>query len=43
MSGDWATANILSKVSKSYTDLINAKIGIFFKTPLDVDIYFENV
>ena len=42
MSGDWATANILSKVSKSYTDLINARIGIFFKTPLNVDIYFEN-
>lgn len=43
MSGEWATASILSKVSKSYTDLINAKIGIFFKTPLNVDIYFENI
>jgi hypothetical protein len=43
MSGEWATTSILSKVSKSYTDLIKAKIGIFFKTPLNVDIYFENI
>ena len=43
MSGDWATANISSGVSKSYTDLINARIGIFFKTPLNTEIYLENV
>ena len=43
MSGEWATAKTKSKVSKSYTDLINTKIGIFLKTPLNKEIYIENV
>jgi hypothetical protein len=34
---------VKSLVSKSYTDLINARIGIFFNTPLDKEVYFENV
>lgn len=34
---------IETTVSKSYTDLINARVGIFFETPLNTDIYFENV
>lgn len=41
----YANANkkIKSLVSKSYTDLINARIGIFFEVPLNTEIYFENV
>lgn len=34
---------IKSLVAKSYTDLINARIGIFFKTPLDGEVYFEDI
>jgi len=44
---DWfytsANKQIFSRVSKSYTDLITARIGIFFKTPRDMDVYFENI
>ena len=38
-----ANKQIFSRVSKSYTDLITARIGIFFKTPRDMDVYFENI
>jgi hypothetical protein len=45
--GEWFYGSedkyILSKTSKSYNDLINSKIGIFFEIPIDLDIYFENV
>lgn len=32
-----------SLVSKSYSDLISKRIGIFFKTELNKDFYFENI
>lgn len=38
-----ANKQIFSRVSKSYTDLITARIGIFFKTPRNMDVYFENI
>ena len=45
--GEWFYGSedkyILSKTSKSYNDLINSKIGIFFEIPINLDIYFENV
>lgn len=47
--GDWyycGTDDVLylsSLVSKSTTDLKNKKVGIFFKTPKEVDVYFEEI
>lgn len=45
--GDWFYTSdnkqIVSKVSKSKSDLTTARVGIFFETPLDKDVYFENV
>ena len=34
---------VQSQVSKSYIDLIETRVGIFFETPLNVDFYFENI
>ena len=34
---------INSKVSRSYSELISKRVGIFFNLPLNTDFYFENV
>jgi hypothetical protein len=34
---------ITSLVSKSYSELLNKKVGIFLETPVNKEVYFENI
>ena len=43
MSGEWASTTITSKVSKSYTDLINSRLGIFLSMGAGTDIFLEKI
>jgi hypothetical protein len=41
--GEWLQCELSSLVTRSYNELITARVGIFFEVPVNTEVYFENV